>query len=87
MCIRDRGYTIIAVPTGIVSASMIQEHRRRVALKCPHCGKDGHEDGALIDNLFQITVLLCACVAAGILAIRHRNRSLLILSLAYARCV
>jgi DNA-directed RNA polymerase subunit RPC12/RpoP len=27
-------------------ASMIQEHRRRVALKCPHCGKDGHEDGA-----------------------------------------
>jgi len=25
---------------------MIQEHRRRVALKCPHCGKDGHEDGA-----------------------------------------
>ena len=40
------GYTIIAVPTGIVSASMIQEHRRRVALKCPHCGKDGHEDGA-----------------------------------------
>ena len=23
------GYTIIAVPTGIVSASMIQEHRRR----------------------------------------------------------
>ena len=40
------GYTIFAVPTGIVSASMIQEHRRRVALKCPHCGKDGHEDGA-----------------------------------------
>lgn len=40
------GYTIIAVPTGIVSASMIQEHRRRVALKCPHCGKDGHEDEA-----------------------------------------
>ena len=28
--------------------------------------------------------MLCACVAAGILAIRHRNRSLLILSLAYA---
>ena len=42
------GYTIIAVPTGIVSASMIQEHRRRVALKCPHCGKDGHEDGAAL---------------------------------------
>ena len=42
------------------------------------------ENFELIDNLFQITVLLCTCVAAGILAIRHRNRSLLILSLAYA---
>ena len=42
------------------------------------------ENFELIDNLFQITVLLCACVAAGILAIRHRNRSLLMLSLAYA---
>ena len=42
------------------------------------------ENFELIDNLFQIAVLLCACVAAGILAIRHRNRSLLILSLAYA---
>ena len=42
------------------------------------------ENFELIDNLFQITVLLCACVAAGILAIRHRNRSFLILSLAYA---
>ena len=42
------------------------------------------ENFELIDNLFQITVLLCARVAAGILAIRHRNRSLLILSLAYA---
>lgn len=40
------GYTIIAVPTGIVSASMIQEHRRKTALKCPHCGKGGHEEGA-----------------------------------------
>ena len=42
------------------------------------------ENFELIDNLFQIAVLLCACVAAGILAIRHRNRSLLMLSLAYA---
>ena len=42
------------------------------------------ENFELIDNLFQITVLLCACVAAGILAIRHRKRSLLMLSLAYA---
>ena len=43
------------------------------------------ENFELIDNLFQITVLLCACVAAGILAIRHRNRSFLILSLAYRK--
>ena len=28
------GYTIIAVPTGIVSASMMKEHRRRQVLKC-----------------------------------------------------
>ncbi len=42
------------------------------------------ENFELVDNLFQITVLLCACVAAGILALRHRSRSLLILSLAYA---
>lgn len=41
------GYTVIAVPTGIVSASMIQEHKRMNALKCPHCGKDGHEQGAV----------------------------------------
>ncbi|WP_455672281.1 ion transporter [Phocaeicola sp.] len=40
------GYTIIAVPTGIVSASMMREHRRREIMKCPHCGKDGHEEGA-----------------------------------------
>ncbi len=40
------GYTIIAVPTGIVSASMIQEHKRMDSVKCPHCGKDGNEAGA-----------------------------------------
>ncbi len=40
------GYTIIAVPTGIVSASMIQEHRKVNERKCPHCGKGGHEEGA-----------------------------------------
>lgn len=41
------GYTIIAVPTGIVSASMIREHRRRMTMKCPHCGRDGHEEEAV----------------------------------------
>lgn len=38
----------------------------------------------LLDNLFQIAVLLCACCAAGFFALRHKSRSLLILSLAYA---
>lgn len=41
------GYTIIAVPTGIVSASMIREHRRRMTMKCPHCGRGGHEEEAV----------------------------------------
>lgn len=41
------GYTIIAVPTGIVSASMIREQRRHAAKPCPHCGRDGHEEGAV----------------------------------------
>lgn len=41
------GYTIIAVPTGIVSASMIREHRRRMTMKCPHCGREGHEEEAV----------------------------------------
>ncbi len=40
------GYTIIAVPTGIVSASMIQEHQKLHECKCPHCGRGGHEEGA-----------------------------------------
>ena len=38
----------------------------------------------LIDNFFQIVVLLCAAAAAGIFALRRRSRDLLILSLAYA---
>lgn len=42
------GYTIIAVPTGIVSAQMHSEiHKARSAvLRCPHCGRDGHEKDA-----------------------------------------
>ena len=42
------GYTIIAVPTGIVSAQMHCEihnaHTDRY--RCPHCGKGGHKDDA-----------------------------------------
>lgn len=40
------GYTIIAVPTGIVSASMIQAARDAAHRSCPNCGKSGHEDDA-----------------------------------------
>jgi voltage-gated potassium channel len=38
------GYTIIAVPTGIVSASMIQVHHSQKS--CPNCGCSGHDMNA-----------------------------------------
>ena len=38
----------------------------------------------LIDNLFQVTTLGCAAVAALILAFRHKSRHLMILALSYA---
>ena len=41
------------------------------------------ESFELVDNFFQIVVLLCAAAAAGIFALRRRSRDLLILSLAY----
>ncbi len=41
------GYTIIAVPTGIVSVSMMQEQRRLDLKRCPACRKEGHEASAL----------------------------------------
>lgn len=41
------GYTIIAVPTGIVSATMVDEHRKRAKLRCPHCYRKGHEETAV----------------------------------------
>jgi voltage-gated potassium channel len=41
------GYTIIAVPTGIVSASMIDEGNKRKSKRvCPHCGRKGHDESA-----------------------------------------
>ena len=43
------------------------------------------ESFELIDNFFQIVVLLCAAAAAGIFALWRRSRDLLILSLAYFR--
>lgn len=40
------GYTILAVPTGIVSASMIKESRRHDHRSCPNCQRMGHEENA-----------------------------------------
>ena len=40
------GYTIIAVPTGIVSASMIRQYRKKEKYECPHCHMRGHEPDA-----------------------------------------
>lgn len=37
------GYTIIAVPTGIVTASMVQASHDAATRVCPNCGKSGHE--------------------------------------------
>ena len=37
----------------------------------------------LIDNLFQIILLFCAAVSAGVLALRYKSRRLLTISLAY----
>lgn len=37
------GYTIIAVPTGIVSATMVSEHKKLEKRRCPHCHRDGHD--------------------------------------------
>ena len=41
------GYAIIAVPTGILSASMVKESRSNKAeLSCPGCGARSHKDNA-----------------------------------------
>lgn len=40
------GYTIIAVPTGIVSAEMVKSYKKQAQKKCVHCGKSGHEADA-----------------------------------------
>lgn len=40
------GYTIIAVPTGIVSVSMMKDYKRRMEKECPNCHRSGHEDHA-----------------------------------------
>lgn len=40
------GYTIIAVPTGIVTASMVQASHDAASRVCPNCGKAGHDPEA-----------------------------------------
>ncbi len=40
------GYTILAVPTGIVSASMIKESHKHEHRRCPNCQRIGHEENA-----------------------------------------
>ncbi len=41
------GYTVLAVPTGIVSAQMISDNKRRKAIPCPHCHKPGNDHDAI----------------------------------------
>jgi voltage-gated potassium channel len=42
------GYGIIAVPTGIVSAEIIQLGRTKITTQvCPHCLKEGHDGDAI----------------------------------------
>ena len=40
------GYTIIAVPTGIVSASIAKDNVELANTACPNCSKEGHEKDA-----------------------------------------
>lgn len=40
------GYTIMAVPTGIVSATMIRNSQNAARRVCPNCGKAGHDETA-----------------------------------------
>lgn len=45
-CVMLIGYTIIAVPTGIVSVSMMKDYKRRMEKECPSCHRSGHDDNA-----------------------------------------
>ena len=45
-CVMLIGYTIIAVPTGIVSVSLMKKHEKNVARECPNCHRRGHEESA-----------------------------------------
>ena len=40
------GYTILAVPSGIISAEFIREDKKSLNRRCANCGRSGHEKGA-----------------------------------------
>lgn len=40
------GYSIIAVPTGIVTSEMAKSAKKRAELACPRCGSKGHRSDA-----------------------------------------
>ena len=46
-CVMLIGYTIIAVPTGIVSVSMMKDYKLKMNKECPNCHRSGHEDNAI----------------------------------------
>lgn len=41
------GYAVIAVPTGIVTSSLVQLQKQNSAQHCQNCGKEGHEADAV----------------------------------------
>ena len=41
------GYTIIAVPTGIVSATMVNEHKKGIHRRCPRCKREESDPAAV----------------------------------------
>jgi len=42
------GYIIIAVPTGIVTSSIIRENKNNFnTISCPNCAKEGHQKEAV----------------------------------------
>jgi voltage-gated potassium channel len=40
------GYAVIAVPTGIVTSSLMQSQKRQSAQHCQNCNKEGHDEDA-----------------------------------------
>jgi voltage-gated potassium channel len=41
------GYSIIAIPTGIITAEMVQQKNEVSTQACPSCSKDGHDPDAV----------------------------------------